>query len=177
MKKKPVMYLILICLIAAMIYTFVYNIINNSSFWSASVTQVLTLFVAIGVAFWATNYKTDERKCKEHAEEIIIKLQQLINNERAYKISAEEDYSVIEFQIHSTNRKLSNYISILKEYAKQFAFTDQIDYISNEFDKYRNLIDNHITDRDYLSKSQKDLKTYCENIDSKCYAIILSLYN
>lgn len=177
MKKKLVMYLILICLIAATICIFLCNIINNSSFWSASVTQVLTLFVAIGVAFWATNYKTDERKCKEHAEEIIIRLQQLINNERAYKISAEEDYSVIEFQIHSTNRKLSNYITILKEYAKQFAFTDQIDYISNEFDKYRNFIDNHITDRDYLSKSQKDLKTYCENIDSKCYAIILLLYN
>ena len=71
MAKRRILILLVIVLAGLTIAAGVYNGFCNDEFFSASITQVLTLAVTLIVAYWATQYKTDERKVKEHAEEVI----------------------------------------------------------------------------------------------------------
>ena len=83
---------------------------------------------------------------------------------------------MIQKQINTTNRKINNYISILEEYAKTLNFKSEMKYIRNEFETYRTRVGEHISDLEYLSKSETEFKRAAENIDTKCDYIILGLY-
>ena len=174
--KKRVLYFVLFLLITLTIFTMVWNIINNDDFWDASVSQILTLLVAIGLAFWATNFKTDERISKEHVEKVLAKLQQLVTNEKFYRIPPHGDPEEIRVFLNTNNRRINNCLTVLNKYGKRFSFSKEIEYIDKEFKDYRTRVGNHITDLDYLSKTEKEFKKTSENIDSKCDQIIVSLY-
>lgn len=174
--KKTITIVIVIVLAGLTIITGVCNWIYNEDFFSASITQVLTLAITLSIAFWATQYKTDVRKMKEHVEDVIEKLQILVFNTQFYSIPADGDKDVLQKQIYATNRKINNCISILEEYGKVLKFKKEIDYIRGEFETYRSRIGEHINDLDYLSKSENEFKRTAENIDTKCDYIILSLY-
>ena len=75
-----------------------------------------------------------------------------------------------------TNRKLNNYISILNEYGKKLGFQKDAEYVAEQFKAYRTFVDEHLSDKDYLSKSSPTLQMYAENIEQKCENIILNLY-
>jgi lipopolysaccharide export LptBFGC system permease protein LptF len=154
----------------------VYNIIKNPTFFTASIGQIITIIVALWVAFWATQYKTDQRKAKENAECIIKKIQELVTDEHFYIIRASEDDEETRKHITTINRKIANCISILVEYSKVLGFQDEAQYIASEFKEYKTLVSDYIEDFDYLSKSESRLRKFSENIDSKCDGIIVSLY-
>lgn len=174
--KKIITSVLVIVLAGLTITTGICNWINNKDFFTASITQVLTLAVTLSIAFWATQYKTDIRKMKEHAEDVIEKLQALVSDAQFYSIPASGDKESIQKQINSTNRKINNCISILYEYSKTLKFKNEMDYIRGEFDTYKLRIGEHISDLEYLSKSENEFKRTAENIDTKCDYIILSLY-
>jgi len=174
--KKVVVAIFIWGSFAFTIITGAYNIFFNCSFWSASITQVLTLLVTIGVAFWATQYKNDLRKMKENAENVIEKLQAIVSNEQFYSIPADGDLSEIQKNINSTNRKINNCIDILEQYGSNLKFKEEINYIRKEFETYKTRTGEHIQDLYYLSKSEGEFRRIAENIDTKCDFIILSLY-
>ena len=91
-------------------------------------------------------------------------------------VPADGDKETIQKQINTTNRKINNYISILEEYAKTINFRTEMKYIRNEFETYKTRVGEHISDLEYLSKSETEFKRYAENIDTKCDYIILGLY-
>lgn len=152
------------------------NAINNDSFWNVTVAQLLTPLIALFFAFWATQYKNDQRKAKEHAEKIILNLQEIVSNERFYVISALEEQSAKQKELNLTNRKISNYLTILNQYGKTLVFSEEVKYIEAEFGKYKQTIGDHIADLEYLSKTEPEFRKIAENIDTKCEAIILKFY-
>lgn len=154
-----------------------FNLVANyQSFLTASAAQVLTLLIALSVAFWANQYKNDQRKSKEHVERIILKIQNIVSDEEFSQISSKDDKDKVKKQILIRNRKVNNYISILKDYSNELKFDEEIKYIENEFIQYKEKTGAHIEDLDYLSKTEDEFRKNAENIDTKCENIILKLY-
>ena len=176
MKKQTKITLIVVVIAGIIISITIFNLCSNETFLTASITQILTLAVTLGIAFWATQYKTDIRKTKEHAEDVIRKLQSIVSDKQFYSIPAEGNKEEIQKLVNSTNRKINNCITILCEYSKTLGFNEEINYIHNEFEKYKERTGEHINDLDYLSKSEDEFKRISNNIDFKCDYIILSLY-
>ena len=132
-----------------------FNLVANyQSFLTASAAQVLTLLIALSVAFWANQYKNDQRKSKEHVERILLKIQNIVSDEEFSQISSKDDKDKVKKQILIRNRKVNNYISILKDYSNELKFDEEIKYIENEFIQYKEKTGAHIEDLDYLSKTE-----------------------
>lgn len=174
--KKWIVYSVEAVLFILIILVTAYNIKNNESFLNVSASQMLTLSIALGVAFWATQYENDRRKMKEHAENNIQKLQELVTNDSFFLFVSNANKDEIKKQTSMTNRRINNYINILKQYGKNLSFSSEINYIETQFTEYKTIISDHIEDMSYLEKSETQFKRFSENIDSKCDEIILSLY-
>lgn len=173
-KRVFAVILVISCLVAAITIGIV-SLINYQHFWEASATQVLTLIVAICVAFWVTQFKTDVRKKKDHAEQLLKKIQTLATSETFCRVSITCDKDNHKKQIMINNRSLSNAIGLLQKYAKELRFVEDANYIESQFKEYRSFVSEHIEDIDYLSKSETTMRKYSENIDNKCDLIIMEL--
>lgn len=176
MKKDCLIKIVVGILCAFTIGVGIYNGFVNDTFFAASLTQVLTLLISLCIVFWATQYKNDQRKVKEHAEDIIEKVQILVTREDFFVFSALGDKEETKKKIMANNRKISNCINVMQQYSKTLGFEDDVKYIENEFKEYKEMVSEHIEDLDYLSKTESRFRKFSENIDSKCDVIILSLY-
>ena len=166
--KPYVVNVILGILFAALIFIAGYNIVKgNEEFLNATLIQIMTLMVALGITFWANQFKTDQRKKKEHAEELIIKLQALVTDETFCCFSTSSNVDEITKSTGIRNRKISNYIQILLAYDINAEFKTNIQYILGQFEDYRLKIGDHITDIEYLAKTEADFRRIAENIDTK----------
>lgn len=115
----------------------IYNIFCNSEFWKASVAQVLTLSVTILIAFWATQFKNDQRNAKAHAERIIAKIQSLVSCEEFYSFTPGSNEEDAKKNYGISQRKFANCLNVLKEYGKQLGFRDEVTYIEEQFSEYK----------------------------------------
>lgn len=176
MRKRWVVSAVAIGLAAATVGIGIYNIVKNSNFWNVSVAQVLTLLVTISIAFWATQFKNDQRSAKTHAEKVIAKIQSIVSCEEFYTFipSSNEEDAKKNYRI--SQRKFANCLSVLEEYGKQLGFQDDVKYIDEQFTEYKTFISDHLNDFDYLNKSEAHLRRLSENIDSKCDQIIVKFY-
>lgn len=173
--KKFVKIVVALCFVLALAVGVV-SLKCNEEFWKVNAAQALTLILTICIAFWATQLKNDERKKKEHAEQLVRKIQAMVTDEMFYSIPASCDVKDNKKRMTMTNRSLNNSIDILKKYAETLGFKDSANYIAKEFKEYKEFISDHLEDIDYLNKSETTLKKYSENIDTKCDWIILNLY-
>ena len=171
LKKLPFFIIIVICILSA------YNIYKfRGAFFKISIEQVMTILVAVGIAFWATQRKNDQRKMKEEAERIIEKIQSFVSSDCFINIPSDGDTETIQRNINAYNRKINNYISILNEYGQLLSFSDETDYIQKTFEEYKSTVGNHINNPDYLSDSSIDFERMSANINNKCEEIIVKLY-
>lgn len=175
MKPWGIKLIVGVCFILALVVAVV-SFCYNDDFWKVNAAQALTLILTICVAFWATQIKNDERKKKEHAEQILRKIQAIVTDESFYSISASCEVLDNKKRINIANRSLSNNIDMLKRYGELLGFKDGAEYIAKEFKDYREFVSEHIEDVEYLSKSETTLKKYAENIDAKCDWIVMELY-
>ena len=177
-KKKDVTFWIVIVAVAVVVIIVVINIfvIQNNEYFKISIGQTLTLIVAIVIAFWATQKKTDIRKIKEQVETIISNIQTVVSSSDFITFQVSDKPEAVQKRITMTTRKLKNSINVLNEYSKKIEIKDEVHYIEEQVKGYDNLVSVHITDLDYLSKSEIDLRRYAENINSKCEYLILKLY-
>ncbi len=154
----------------------IYNLCVNDTFLEVSIAQVLTLLVAIMVAFWATQYKNDQRSAKAHAEKVIIKIQALVSEENFYTFTpgAGEEDAKKNFALR--HRKIANCLTVLKDYSKQFGFEKEVEYIDSQFLEYREFVSEKLQDFNYLHASEAHLRRLSENIDSKCDQIVVKFY-
>lgn len=165
--------LVLAVLVMAVINIFV---LHNSDFWEISIAQVLTLLVAIVVAFWATQRKNDKRKIKEQIEKITEKIQMEVSSPDFVNFDVNSNPEEVQKRITMATRKLTNCINILWEYSKILDISEEIRYIEDQIKGYRDFVSVKVGDLDYLSKSETHLRKYAENINSKCDFIISQLY-
>lgn len=144
------------------------NAVHNSSFWSVSIAQILTLIIAVGVAFFATQYKADERKQKEHAENIVLKIQAAVSDDHFVHISCEDNPKDITIN----NRKINNAIDLLKQYAELLKFKENAQYIENEFRQYRSFVE----EKSGIWITFQSLKAHSENMQKTSAANVILLY-
>lgn len=149
---------------------------NKDAFLSFSLSQALTLLVAVGISFNATQYLADERKCKEQIEKIVEKIQLIVSKQEFYRFDPSGDVDRVSAQTMMKNRKLSNCIEVLETYAKDYGLKEEVTYIRAEYRAYDTLVSEKIRDLKYLSESELALRKHSENIDSKCDYIIVRLY-
>lgn len=149
-----------------------WNIVKNPNFMRASISQVLTLFATIFITFLAVQLRNDERKQKEHVEDILADIQEKILAEPFNKIDTNTNTKLITL----TNRSISNKMNTLEGYCHKFKFVEEMNYIKNKLQDYKEFVDGHITDLEYLEKSNEELIKYSESISSKCDAIRQKIY-
>lgn len=179
MNKRLVFTVICGILVFGVIVSGVYSLINNwEYFFTTNVSQTITLLSTLLIAFLATRYLDNVRRQKEHIERIILKLQEIVSDESFYHFIDDEKHNDrIQKNITMVNRKISNYLGVLKDYAYIFKkIRSSIEYIEKEFDEYKDDTGEHKTDSDYLSKSESKYIRVSNNICSKCDYIILLLY-
>ena len=164
MKQKIITILECICF-AFIIGVAIYNIACNTSFFEVSIAQLLTPFIALCFAFGAVQYKNDQRKAKEHVEKILLHLQEIVTSEKFYIIPDDGQVDAIQKDLNLTNRKINNYITILQGYSKSLGFATELKYIETEFIKYKRTIGEHISDLEYLSKTDVADGLFCREID------------
>lgn len=162
--------------------SFLYNVVSKPLGWECpsficiNIAQFLTIGVAVMIAFWAVQSKNDQRKKKEHAEDVLLKIQAIVNKDIFVKIDSTDKQDEVTKETSVTNRKLSNCLLIIKEYAKEFGFEEDANYLEEEFRGYKDFISEHLGNISYLADSEVTLRRYAENIDSKCDMIIYQLY-
>ena len=176
MKKRWIVTTVAIALAAATIGIAIYNMCEHDKFWDVSVAQILTLLVTISIAFWATQFKNDQRSAKAHAERVIAKIQSIVTGEEFYCFVPGNNEEDAKKNYGLSQRKFANCLNVLKEYGKQLGFQDDVKYIEEQFSEYKSFVSDHLNDFDYLSKSETQLRKYSENIDSKCDQIIVKFY-
>lgn len=150
--------------------------VNYEGFWNVTAAQVLTLLVTLGIAFWATQYKNDQRSAKAHAEKIITKIQDIVESEAFYSFVPGSDEETIKKNYRMAQRKLSNCLLVLKEYGKQLGFEEDAEYIEEQIDEYKSFVSEKLNDFEYLNKSETHLRKLAQNIDSKCDLIVVNFY-
>lgn len=157
----------------------IYNICNNEKFWEMPIGTVLTLLVAISIAYIATQKRNDDREAKKRAERLVEKIQAIVQNEHFYRIHSPDDdvtQKAIREEIQMTNKRLKNLIEILKKYGKKFKFEAEANYIDENFKHYRDHVDSLIMDLGTLAATKTILQKWADNIDSKCEEVISKLY-
>lgn len=170
--KDKILFIFECVLLLAIVILFVFNAITNDNFFNASMSQLMTLMVAIVIAFWATQLKNDTRKQKEQIENILRKIQTLISHPNFHSINE----NTVKDDVLITNRAISNYIKLLKTHSKKFKIQNDVEYIEGQFETYKTFISDNIYDFKALENQHITLRKWSENINYKCDQIIFSLY-
>ena len=170
-KRSWLSYILLflfICLIFVWVF---YNIKNNTNFWQASAANVITIVIAVLISFYLVQKKTDRRKQKDILLDLILKLRLQLESEETFDFSGQE-----QAEITMRNRDIGNKIQILKRTADLFGTQDDVKFIEEHFEEYRQLIDDHFPDLEYLSKSKTELKRPLELICNQLIEMAIGLY-
>lgn len=171
---------LLICIIIVTIIVGINSFLNNKDFFIVNAQQIITILIAVGISFFASQFKNDERKIKDNVERIIVKIQDMVNS---------SDFTCIKFSndkkndnntrknITINNRTINNLISVVeKNYSKRLHIEDEIKYIKDSFEEYNVFVSEHINNLKYLSNSETTLRRLSNNIDNKCYELIAKMY-
>ncbi|MCM1023460.1 MAG: hypothetical protein NC395_05310 [Prevotella sp.] len=73
-------------------------------------------------------------------------------------------------------RIVRNKLDVLKKVEKNLNIAAEIEYLDNNFNNYKSIIDNHINDYDYLEKSVDDLNNFMSLLNSKITETIVKIY-
>jgi hypothetical protein len=149
-----------------------YNIKNNADFYSVPISAIVNIFLAIGITYYFTQRKNDERKQKDIVMSIIDRFQKLLEKECAYRI-VNEDRRDLQVNI----RGISNAILALKQcglYKK--IYKDEMNYIEEQFKIYREFIGTHSSNTKFLEEAEPELNLYLMNISSKLNSISVYLF-
>ena len=177
MYKRKIIYILEIVIVVFVVIASAYSFhVSKDSFLNFSLAQALTLLVAIGIAFNASQFMIDERKRKEQLEKIVDKIQRIVSEQSFYSFNENDDVDKVALQITMTCRKLSNCIDVLETFSNRYNLKDDTTYIRSEYMAYKTLVSGKECDLRYLSESRTALKKFAQNIESKCDHVIVELY-
>lgn len=143
-----------------------YNIYSQKAkFFEIPIYHVLSLMVAVGVAYYLVQKKNDIRKQKEMIEKTINKIQLLLS-----EVMDEKNWE--QAVILNLNRQINNKINILSQYAKYEQ--GEITYIKEQFREIKEYIGANIVNLEKLDWALIRVKV--NNIENKCDRIIMGLY-
>lgn len=163
-----------VAVIVGLVILCIYNWCVNKSFFEMSISNIITFLIAIVFSYYYSQRNSDKRKRKEIVEKNINKLQNLINDSILYNLN--EEVRNNDSQLRMNIRKISNHISNLKEFEKEFCFEDKMKEIQEKFDTYKEEVDTIFENKDYKDGDLNKLKKNLSLIDDKLELIIICLY-
>lgn len=150
-----------------------YNFSNNDSFFEASLVNIITIGIAVGVSYWLTQKQTDRRKQKDLVVSLVLKIQLQISEESMYCLGDKP-----KEEITLRNRNINNQLNILQTLAaKKFSIEKEIKFVMDSFSEYETFVGDHIDNPDYLAQSKKELQRPLGLMDSKLSEIAIKLYS
>ena len=171
MDKKILRYVGVILLSIGMLGLVLHNINTNDDFFKTSITNVLTLIVAVVLTYYMSQRRNDVRRKKDVVSKILDKICVLISDSRMCEITEKKDVEFILINI----RTISNKITCLESLSVQLGYKNELDQIKNIFSEYEDFVSEHISDIDYLKKSRKDLSNKIALIEKKCDTILVNI--
>lgn len=146
---------------------------NWDSFSEASLASCLSMLIVLAVSFMLTQTIVGNRKKQEILIDVAQKLSELIEDPVGYRVSTScQDYEAL---LNSHKRQISNLIGLLEEKAPKFRIEKETKALREKFKEYEEFLGDHITDVDYLSNSEKELKRPLELMTQKLFEIMLKL--
>ena len=153
MYKKKIIYILEIVIVVFVVISSAYSFhVSKDSFLNFSLAQALTLLVAIGIAFNASQFMIDERKRKEQLEKTVDKIQRIVSEQSFYSFNENDDVDKVALQITMTCRKLSNCIDVLETFSNRYNLKDDTTYIRSEYMAYKTLVSGKECSMPSLSK-------------------------
>lgn len=174
MKDKTKQYILVIIFIAIILGLSIYNCIKcPSSFFKLNISNVLTLVVVFIFAFFIVQRKQDNRRLKDSVVKILEDMQSLDTEKFTCDNFSKDSIDILQQNMRNFNNKLN----ALKNLSKKINIQDDIEYIENQFNGYKTLIDNHIQEYDHLNNSAKELNQFIALIDSRITTVIIKIYS
>lgn len=166
---------VVVLTISAVIYAIYYNFKNNlTTFWNSSISDIVTIIIAIVFAYYFVERKSDKRKQKEIIEKNISKIQKYIYDEEIYDIISKENNNSLTRSIKI--RKIKNLITYLTDYSKKFNFEKQMEEVSKNFKEYQSVTEAMTQDNDFSEKSKNNVKRIVETLDDNLEEILHKIY-
>ena len=161
---------IIAILILFVLASSVYNW-SSKSFFKMDLYKIISLTLIVGVSYYLTQKKLDNRKKRDVLNEII-------------NVIINTTYQLNKNTIQSENAKLfvmeirniENKISLIEKVSKEYKVTDEINYIKREVETINDMISNHISDKDTLLKIFVDIEKHIKNIQNKCEEMQFKIY-
>lgn len=169
--NKTISKIIVIVFSVVLVILGIYNIFNNTEFWKLTITNILTLGVAIIITYYMTQKTNEERRKKDIVGKILDRLYVLITDSRMCEISSRQDIDFVLINI----RTISNKITCLKDFSESLNYAQEINQMESLFSEYEDFVSDHVEDVEYLTKSKKQLSNKIALIDNKCDMILIKI--
>ena len=140
---------------------------KGAEFFSAKLTDVITILVGVVIAIFITERLTDQRRRNDCIEHIIIEIENFVTDDTNF---------VIDKSTYIKQGSCANRI----KYLKDAGFADikgDIEFIETNFQNIRDLYSNHNQDEDALQSVKVDMDKHRTNIVDKCSKIRVGLYS
>lgn len=174
--KKKILFAVVFLLIVVAIIGAIFSWHEScENFWTISVGELLTIFIAIFIAYVASTLKDNENKVKSLVERELNQLRDLADNCVLYNLQAigRPDY---EREINMFFTRVDNIIGILEKKAKELDYFEHIRYIINEVKELQDFVSDKIKDFEYLCCSTTLFKKHLNKVSSKALEIIFNFY-
>lgn len=145
---------------------------NFDEFFSMNIFNLLTLLVALVFTYYFNQQKQTHRRFHDSAVKVLESIQKIIVNDFICKGFSEQSIK----ELMQSMRTVRNKLDVLKKIEKNLNIASEIEYLDNNFNNYKSIIDNHMSDYEYLEKSVDDLNNYTSLLDSKITETIVKIY-
>lgn len=173
MKNKRSTIIVIIFLISLLSVS-VYNIYaHTSNFFEFSSGNLFAIGVAIIFAYWFTQNKQKSQRFFDSIVKILESMQDTIDEE--FIIDNFDEQKINNLQ--QSMRVIRNKIDGLKKIQNKLEISAELEYIEQQYNNYKALISNHMSDFQYLNKSKTDLMNYKNLLDSKITHTIIKIYS
>lgn len=174
--KKALVFVVIMVVIAITIVGAVLSWKNNwQVFWSISVGEVITILVAVFIAYIASQFKENEKKIKSYIEKELIELRNLADGNVLYNLQT-IGKTRYKQEINLFFTKLDNIIAALEKKENEFKYKNEVKYLENEIKELHDFVSEKIEKYDCLCESVVIYKKHLNKISDKSLEIIFSLY-
>jgi len=140
---------------------------KQSNFFSANLTDIITIIVGIVIAFFITERLTDQRRRNDCIEHIVVEIENFITDDGNFKIDK---------GTYIRHGSCANRIKYLKD-AGFSDIKDDIEFIETNFQNIRDLYSHHNQSEEALQEVKIDIDKHRTNIVDKCSKIRIGLYS
>lgn len=140
-------------------------------FFELQLSSLISITLAFLIAYVFSQKQTDFRKKKDVISDIVNRIIADLSDVRMYSISSKEDIQFVLMKY----RSLDNRVKLIKKFEADFDIKTDMEYINDKLEEYWTFVSNHVSDTEYLAKSQNELQSFVQNITNKLESIVVEI--